>query len=446
MADTPATPSAAASPSAAGAAAAAAPPVSPLKFLEDARAAALAEIDEHVATLRGNGEGKEAAATALRKLSTGHDRNREAIVAAGGIAPLVDLARSGGDGATAQAAALLSSLALLSDDNKSAIVAAGAVAPLVELARAGSAGAKENAALALKNLCPNSDANRKAVVEAGAVDPLVELLKSGHTGAKERAAGALWNLSIANPANRAAIAAAGAVEPLVALMKDGNAAAQWTASGQAAGALKNLAADKDVAAQIVEVGGLMALEELARTDALKSDELYGYARRVAREALERVAPNVYAPPKVAAPAPKKAAAPPPPPKEKVKKSGVAIGLDIDEGSGLSMAEQLGMAMRKNGARVMDLFREWDTDGDGEVSRKEFHKAMPMLGFEATKKDINELFDSWDKDGGGSLDFRELQKILKAPPPKEKVQKATGKLKAVAALTKAGAGRGAKPKK
>ena len=38
-----------------------------------------------------------------------------------------------------------------------------------------------------------------------------------------------------------------------------------------------------------------------------------------------------------------------------------------------------------------------------------------------------------------------QKILKAPP-KEKVQKATGKLKAVAALTKAGAGRGAKPKK
>ena len=27
----------------------------------------------------------------------------------------------------------------------------------------------------------------------------------------------------------------------------------------------------------------MALEELARTDALKSDELYGYARRVARE-------------------------------------------------------------------------------------------------------------------------------------------------------------------
>ena len=57
-----------------------------------------------------------------------------------------------------------------------------------------------------------------------------------------------------------------------------------------------------------------------------------------------------------------------------------------------------------------------------------------------------MADSPASPSAGSLDFRELQKILKAPPPKEKVQKATGKLKAVAALTKAGAGRGAKPKK
>ena len=58
-------------------------------------------------------------------------------------------------------------------------------------------------------------------------------------------------------------------------------------------------------------------------------------------------------------------------------------------------------MKANGARVMDLFREWDTDGDGEVSRKEFHKAMPLLGFDASKKDIDDLFTAWDKDGGAS---------------------------------------------
>ena len=57
----------------------------------------------------------------------------------------------------------------------------------------------------------------------------------------------------------------------------------------------------------------------------------------------------------------------------------------------------------------------DVAGDGEISRKEFHAAMPKLGLEVSKADIDELFDSWDADGGGSLTFKELQKILRAPP-------------------------------
>ena len=32
-------------------------------------------------------------------------------------------------------------------------------------------------------------------------------------------------------------------------------------------------------------------------------------------------------------------------------------------------------------RVIDLFREWDEDGDGTVSKKEFRKAVPMLGLD-----------------------------------------------------------------
>ena len=35
-------------------------------------------------------------------------------------------------------------------------------------------------------------------------------------------------------------------------------------------------------------------------------------------------------------------------------------------------------------RVIDLFREWDTDGDGQITRKEFHTAMPRLGFDVSK--------------------------------------------------------------
>ena len=55
-------------------------------------------------------------------------------------------------------------------------------------------------------------------------------------------------------------------------------------------------------------------------------------------------------------------------------------------------------------------------GDGEISKKEFRRAMPALGLEVPERDIDSLFDEWDKDGGGSLDFKELQKILRAPPP------------------------------
>ena len=115
--------------------------------------------------------------------------------------------------------------------------------------------------------------------------------------------------------------------------------------------------------------------------------------------------------------------PPPPPKEeepkKAKKEygkGSVLGtIDLDEESGVPYAVQLRDALVKNAGRVIDLFREWDTDGDGEVSRKEFHKAMKQLGLEVPKKDIDELFDSWDPDGSGTLDFKELQKVLRPPP-------------------------------
>jgi len=78
----------------------------------------------------------------------------------------------------------------------------------------------------------------------------------------------------------------------------------------------------------------------------------------------------------------------------------------------SITEQIAGALRSQSSRVLDLFREWDTDGDGEVSRKEFRKAMPELGLNVDLKEIDALFDMWDADGGGNLEFKELTKILR----------------------------------
>ena len=102
-----------------------------------------------------------------------------------------------------------------------------------------------------------------------------------------------------------------------------------------------------------------------------------------------------------------------------------------------VAEQLREALSKNAGRVIDLFREWDQDGDGNVSKKEFRKAMPKLGFDVPAKDVDVLFDSFDPDGSGSIDFTELKKMLRPPPPQPAAKKNMGKLKgAVAGVRKA----------
>jgi len=105
----------------------------------------------------------------------------------------------------------------------------------------------------------------------------------------------------------------------------------------------------------------------------------------------------------------------PPPKKEPKKSAFSK-IDLDESPGAPpISQQLGTALRQNSTRVMDLFRQWDADGDGEVSRAEFHKAMPALGLDVPKEAVDELFSEWDKDGGGSINYQELRKILQARP-------------------------------
>ena len=101
-------------------------------------------------------------------------------------------------------------------------------------------------------------------------------------------------------------------------------------------------------------------------------------------------------------------------KGKVEHQGSVLlrGLDVDEDSDKSVAEQLRDALSKSAARVIDLFREWDDDGNGKVSKKEFHKAMGLLQFNVPAEDIDALFDSWDPDGSGLLTMDELQKELR----------------------------------
>jgi hypothetical protein len=119
---------------------------------------------------------------------------------------------------------------------------------------------------------------------------------------------------------------------------------------------------------------------------------------------------------------------PPPPK---KKGGSPLGnFDLDEGpDALPISVQLANALKKGAGKVLDLFRSWDENGDGEVSREEFHLAMPALGLDVPKADIDKLFSEWDSDGGGCIGYKELSKILKAKPVAKSAAPAAAALRA-----------------
>ena len=68
---------------------------------------------------------------------------------------------------------------------------------------------------------------------------------------------------------------------------------------------------------------------------------------------------------------------------------------------------------KIGARIIDLLRNWDTDNDGKISRREFSMALRRYGCPAETKDVQALFDKWDKDGSNKIDLLELHQVSSA---------------------------------
>ena len=100
-------------------------------------------------------------------------------------------------------------------------------------------------------------------------------------------------------------------------------------------------------------------------------------------------------------------------RRELSKRGSSLGaIDLKEDSDLPVQQQLREALVAQAVRVVDLFKEWDENGDGTVSKEEFRKAMPMLGLDVSREEIDALFDEWDPDGSGLLEYKELNTLLK----------------------------------
>ena len=82
-------------------------------------------------------------------------------------------------------------------------------------------------------------------------------------------------------------------------------------------------------------------------------------------------------------------------------------------------DEVGAALQdfltNNMKKVMELFREWDANGDGTITKNEFSRAMRQLGLQVTKAAIDKVFESFDPDGSGSIEFKELNRLVRRGP-------------------------------
>lgn len=130
-----------------------------------------------------------AAATTLRWASFSSGEARDAIAAAGGIPPLVQLL--GSEAAQAPAALVLSVMAMFSTDSQQAIAAAGAIPTLVQLASSDDTSVQTAAAWALHSMINDSPDNQHAVATAGGIPALVRLSRSRKKTSRDPASTAL---------------------------------------------------------------------------------------------------------------------------------------------------------------------------------------------------------------------------------------------------------------
>jgi len=100
----------------------------------------------------------------------------------------------------------------------------------------------------------------------------------------------------------------------------------------------------------------------------------------------------------------------------------------------SIPAQLQAMLAANWTRVNDLFRQFDTNGDGAISKKEFLTGMKTLGLEADMDDVSELFRAFDEDDSGAIDFEELNKLLRAGNTAEIKDSVKDKMKSVAKIS------------
>ena len=101
----------------------------------------------------------------------------------------------------------------------------------------------------------------------------------------------------------------------------------------------------------------------------------------------------------------------------------ALGVQLDAASDVPVIEQLAEALTANLARVIDVFRAWDGDGSGMISKREFRQGLSMLGLkEVPREHVDALFDQIDTDHSGEIEYSEINKKLRRRIDPEEIRR------------------------
>jgi Ca2+-binding EF-hand superfamily protein len=77
----------------------------------------------------------------------------------------------------------------------------------------------------------------------------------------------------------------------------------------------------------------------------------------------------------------------------------------------TLPEQIRMALHKRHVRVIDLFRQLDSDQSGRIDLVEFVQSMREIGLQAPTDSISAVFHSFDPDHSGTIEYAELHHLL-----------------------------------
>lgn len=117
--------------------------------------------------------------------------------------------------------------------------------------------------------------------------------------------------------------------------------------------------------------------------------------------------------------------------------------DMKNDTAAGLANNLMTVIIANKGRILDLFREWDTDGDGRIDKAEFKRALEELEVLKDGKEGIEQFKAiwgkFDPDGSGVIDLEELKKIMQTA--RASASRTQSSLKTATTLAPDGVGEG-----